>query len=476
MPSICKNLPGFVAFFLGKLVKKNLPKKFVLCAIIAVLPYSLAHARLPIMLGLGDSISEGVQSADASFRTQPFNYLNLIRKQIGLRFPLPLIKSGPLGVIEDASHRNRIFPFSASANLAVSGADVNSLLNDRADALNEEAIDSETDLVLFPRLGSQIEIAESVGSPFVVCWIGNNDVLSAAISFNQLNASQMTAVKDFETDFNEIKERLIKSGEIIVFANIPDVTNIGFLVDSRDLIRFLGSDFGLGEGNYTSIVVMFLIRLGLDDGSLLQDPDFVLDGEEVGIIRERIRVFNDIIGKAADGIGMPVVDINTLLHEVAARPPVFLGIPITPRFLGGLFSLDGVHPSNIGHAVIANAFIEAINSCFNVCVPSINQEDLREIFLKDPFVDKDDDGKVRGRAGAGMLETLSPFLGISGDKNDFIPEKFPNRFDSRLRRRFIKQFLSLKGKDPGMASEWKKQDAVSAFREIFGLTIFHNRE
>ena len=71
----------------------------------------------------------------------------------------------------------------------------------------------------------------------------------------------------------------------MVFANIPSVTSIGFLLDGQDLIRFLGSDFGLAEGSRTSVVTMFLIKLGLDDGGLLSDPNYVLDAGEIAAIQ-----------------------------------------------------------------------------------------------------------------------------------------------------------------------------------------------
>jgi hypothetical protein len=102
------------------------------------------------MLAIGDSIGEGVQSADANLRTQPFNYLNFLARQMRVPFGLPLIKSGPLGLVGDTTNRSRLLPFLPASNLAVSGADVNSLLNDRADASTEDEIDSETDLALFP--------------------------------------------------------------------------------------------------------------------------------------------------------------------------------------------------------------------------------------------------------------------------------------------------------------------------------------
>jgi hypothetical protein len=307
-----------------------------------------------------------------------------------------------------------------------------------------------------------------------VCWIGNNDVLSAVISFYELDASQMTPVDEFEADFYEIAQRLVKPGKKVIFANIPDVTNIAFLVDREDLIEFLGSDYGLEEGSFTSIVVMLLLELGLDHGSLIQNPNFVLDSTEVQIIQERLEVFNRIIQETAEDFGAPFVDIHALFNEIAEDPPLFFGIPLTPRFLGGLFSLDGVHPSNIAHAIIANAFIETMNSHFDGNIPPMSEEALEAIFLEDPFVDKDGDGVVTGRAWAGLLETLGPFLGISGDKNDSDPNDFPALDEAAPGERFLDRFLALRGKAPKPASEWSRQEILEVFREIFALRIFSN--
>ena len=42
----------------------------------------------------------------------------------------------------------------------------------------------------------------------------------------------------------------------------------------------------------------------------------------------------------------------------------------TDRFItGGLFSLDGIHPTDLGHAIIANVMIEAVNRKFGSNVP-----------------------------------------------------------------------------------------------------------
>ena len=39
---------------------------------------------------------------------------------------------------------------------------------------------------------------------------------------------------------------------------------------------------------------------------------------------------------------------------------------------GGLFSLDGVHPNDLGYALMANTMIDAINSRFGCFVPPVN--------------------------------------------------------------------------------------------------------
>jgi hypothetical protein len=104
-------------------------------------------------------------------------------------------------------------------------------------------------------------------------------------------------------------------------------------------------------------------------------------------------------------------------------------------------------------------------------IPLISDKKLRRIFLRDPFQDKDGDGRVKGRSGAGLLETLGPELGISGDKNDFLPN-VPPGISPRAGKRFVERYLKLRGKDPQMASEWTQWDAIEAFRYIFRLNVF----
>ena len=421
-------------------------------------------ASPPLFVGMGDSIGEAVQSADANQYTQPTSYLNFIAWRMGASFPLPLIKTSPAGFIESVKGRTRIDPTVEGLNLAVSGATAHSLLYDYATATDVSQISNETEMVLFPRTGSQIQIAESLMPQRVGCWIGNNDALGAVIDFNHLDASQLTPIADFTADFTSLVQRLSAIGAKTVFGTVPDVTDIAFLVDDADLVRFLGSDFGLPADSRTTIAAVMLVKLGLLDSSVFSEPNYVLDAGELATIQQQVVNLNTVIKSVATSYGMGVADTNAAFAYVAAHPPVIAGVTLTPRFLGGLFSLDGVHPSPIANAILANVFINTFNSHFGLSVPTLDNNTLGLVFLTDPFIDKDGDGRVRGRFLRGLIETLGPFMGISGDLNDSLPSPAATDVNG-----FFDRYQQLTGVDLRTASRQVKIDAI---RRLFGIGAF----
>ncbi|HKY23378.1 MAG TPA: SGNH/GDSL hydrolase family protein [Vicinamibacterales bacterium] len=387
------------------------------CLLTATIP---VNAQVPFV-GMGDSIGEGVQSADASYATQPYSFLNLIAWRMGAPFPLPYILSDWLASISSVDQRPRFDPSVAGLNLAVSGADVGSLLRDRADAATTADINSETDLVLFPRQGSQMEIAEGLQPQVVACWIGNNDALGAVLASDHLDASQLTPIPQFEADFTEIVLRLQAIGAKVVFGTIPDVTRIAYLIDNDDLVRFLGSDHGLPEGSWTTLPTLLGLKLGLVSPSILSDPNYVLDAAEAATISARIAAFNNIIRSVATAHGMAVADTALVFDAIANEGMTIAEVPITTRMLGGLFSLDGVHPSNFGQGLAASVFIDALNAKYGLNIAPIDWPILGSLFLTDPFIDRDGDGRVSGRFGYGVLETIGSIVGLSGDTSNNLP-------------------------------------------------------
>ena len=390
-----------------------------LAALTFLVATPVTRGQRPIFMAMGDSLGAGVQSSDASYRTQSNSYHAVLARQVGLDFPLPLVQSSFLGRVLELDYRSRIDPSVVSPNLSVAGHTLGDLVRLPADAVFPSQIDSETDLMLFPKLGSQLQIAEFLRPLVALCWIGNNDVLNTVISFDQLDASQLTSEAQFAADFKELVQRMNAAGITTMYGTIPDVASIAYLMGPEDLTFFTGSDQGLAAGEFTTWIAMVLIRLGIEDSSLFDDPNWLLDAGEIATIRQCTDTFNNIIRTEAAAVGMPVLDTNQLFADIIASPPTFAGVTLQRRFNGGLFSLDGVHASNTGYALVAREALNQFNLAFDLGLPPITDAQINAIAVADPFVDKDGDGVVTGRLGAGLFETINFFLGFSGDFFDF---------------------------------------------------------
>lgn len=446
----------------------------IVTAVLAVLmsaPAPRAQSAVAFV-GMGDSLGEGVQSGDASAVTQSFSFLNLMAWKLGADFPMPWIKTNIWGAVGSVDGRSRYDLSTRARNLSVSGADVTSILTDAATAVTPAQIDSETELVLYPEIGSQIEIAERLRPQIIACWIGANDALGAALAFDQLDASQLTPIPEFTAKFTELVDRIDALGSKAVFGTVPNLSAIAFLANRQDLIRFLGSDYGLPDGSLTAMSTVFLVRLGLEDGSIFSNPNFVLDPAEQAIISTHVEALNDVIRSTAASRGMAVADLHAIFEYFSAAPLNFFGTTLTTRFLGGLFSLDGVHPSNTGQGLAAYFFIEALNQHYGLSIPQLEGFVFNYLVRTDPHIDHDNDGRVPGRFGAGLLETLLAILSISGDSNDasamstVVTTAVTPAEALSPSLRALNEYARRTGKD---LRKMPRQQRLDAVRALFGL-------
>lgn len=210
-----------------------------------------------------------------------------------------------------------------------------------------------------------------------------------------------------------------------------------------------------------------MIRLGLADLSLFQNPNYVLNADEMVLIQQRVANLNEIIYHKGVNYGFPVVNVSEKFHEVFQTHPIYAGVRLSARYLGGLFSLDGFHPSNIGHALTANEFLSALKTHYGWGAPLISKAALDDIAAKNPFVDLDGDGRVRGRPLAGVLETLGPVLGISGDVEDVLSRSSAMVSRDIDRAQALSLLDSLRDPDQRGSAVWTQDQIQNVFRKVF---------
>ncbi len=107
----------------------------------------------------------------------------------------------------------------------------------------------------------------------------------------------------------------------------------------------------------------------------------VLDPGEQAQISSAISSYNATILSLASQAGLAFVDANTMMKTLKSESGMrFNGVDYMTAFVtGGAFSLDGVHPTSRGYAIIANAFIQAINSTYGSTLPMVNPNDFSGI-------------------------------------------------------------------------------------------------
>ena len=101
---------------------------------------------------------------------------------------------------------------------------------------------------------------------------------------------------------------------------------------------------------------------------------FVLSKTEAANVKTAVDAYNVQIANLATSFGLAFVNANAKMTELNSTSGIlFDGVKYTAKFVtGGTFSLDGVHLTGRGYAVVANEFLKAINSKYKSNLPMIN--------------------------------------------------------------------------------------------------------
>ena len=167
----------------------------------------------------------------------------------------------------------------------------------------------------------------------------------------------------------------------IVVSNIPDVTDLPFLVSYPEFIAACPDTVPLGAGP-TDYLVPNITDPTATKFNICSNYS-VRPAALIAQAQTAVHDYNLIIAAAAAKFGAVVVDVNSLFAHIAQNGYDVAGHHLTNQYLGGIFSLDAVHPTNTGYAILANAFIDKMNCELQTNIPPV---DVEQIAATDPLI------------------------------------------------------------------------------------------
>jgi len=253
---------------------------------------------------------------------------------------------------------------------------------------------------------TEIDAVVALKPTFILVWIGGNDFLGSATNGT---TTGLTSVAAFTSAYNTMLDKLVATGAGVVVGTLPTnpgavpffntvptvlinpATRTPVLGPTGQPITLVGQVDGtppvgqLLPGSFVTLPAGSLIGQGFGIPSALKpviDPgnklplfgtplpdSVVITPAELATLTQRIADYNTAIVASAASHNVPVADVKGLFDRFAK------GITVGPFRLtsdyitGGIFSLDGVHLSDIGYTMFANEYIKAINSGYSAHVP-----------------------------------------------------------------------------------------------------------
>lgn len=430
---------------------------------------TLQQLILKKIVAIGNSLTAGFQSAGMVRDFQEHSYPYYIAMQMGIAsdFQMPWIESPGIGTTSTGDPTRVATPLSFDPatgslefttypatqvpgllsnvflqrpydNLAVPGADAKDMLEATTSASSSNPANPFFDIILRnPNFGNMtmLEQAKLLNPTLILLWIGNNDVLGAALDGGDPN--QITAQADFTSRLTSILTDLRTNTKAqIVMANIPYVTDIPYvntldiifhdspamgitdqipvvfdtnlqpvlfdpnngglymplLTEETGVIHVLlpelsaYADQGLGVPDSAAMVDVFgfppslaafmeanMIASGLKPSGIPIPGSLTLTASETATIRDAVDGFNTTLNSLAAQFKVPVVDANSMLGVLNSQGlDGYSGKFVLLDPANTAFSLDGVHPNHGGYAIVANAFIQTMNAAFGLSIPTLN--------------------------------------------------------------------------------------------------------
>ncbi len=135
------------------------------------------------------------------------------------------------------------------------------------------------------------------------------------------------------------------------------------LLTAGDSLAY-GTGFPVGSHSYVS---------GAPGNGRPLRADQVMTPDQVTTLRDAVTAYNTAIASEAAARGFALVDLYQTFKGLATNGLTYNGHHYTTAFVtGGLFSIDGVHPSDLGYGIMTNALITAVNQKFGATIAALD--------------------------------------------------------------------------------------------------------
>jgi hypothetical protein len=263
---------------------------------------------------------------------------------------------------------------------------------------------------------------------FFTMWLGSNDVLSYALNGGQgndastavplfgnfYNTNDISPLNAFDSSYDLALNSAISTGASGALINIPEITSIpyfttipadGLVIDRQtyadsltNLYKSMGITTSFAPGRNFFMIrdhaglirqavpgELLLLATPLDSikcagwGSATAHfkaspipANLVLTTDEIQFIHTATQNYNAFIQQEARLHSLAYVDINAYFSTLSSGIS-YNGATYNTQFVtGGIFSLDGIHPTARGYALVANEIIRTINSFYGANVTTID--------------------------------------------------------------------------------------------------------
>lgn len=364
-------------------------------------------------IAVGSSLSSGVRDGGIFQAAQQSAFPNLIAQQIGIsNFKLPLLSVNGTGTKKAELSKTKVLTITQDQkadyddiNLPKVTEDIDNLaipylkvmdLNLKEDALG--VWNSSMDKKGYYHLNRYFDGQKISYLTLIDRSIKNLDLFTLEIGFYDFLSYYSNGgygqkinflIQDRENYYPEniLINSLLKKGAKGAICNVPNLLNFPFfkIYQYQDIVNKVGKG-------------VFIQRFDKHDLRLINSNDIFLPSENLNallsgqskkgllaedpLLDEEVLGFEEIVGVAnynqtielfAKSNNLALVDLAGLYNKIIAGNYITEdGLKIDPSYPNGnFFSNDGIHPTAIGQAIIANEFIKAINSTFNARIPII---------------------------------------------------------------------------------------------------------